>query len=373
MKKVNDYLTWFKDLDVRLQHSKDAHLLMSSNVYEPLDELEQDIRAHGDELRALQSHNNDWGHPVLIERIAARYGVKPRNILLTNGCTNATYLATLAQVKAGDEVVCETPAYQLMWQTADFLGARIKWLKRRPPGYGVDPEELARLVGPRTALVALTNLHNPSGAGLNREELRGIAAAVRRKNKRARILVDEVFRDFVPDAPACKSDPMFISTGSLSKVYGLSHLECGWILADSKTIGRLWPLFVMAEGNGSRYLESLSAVVFGRLDEYLRRSQGIVASNRRELCAAVEPLILEGLVEGNVPEQGCIWFPRIARDRSADAFVETAERAFGTYVVPGKFFGDPSRVRVGFGGRPELVKPAVARLAEAMVAFARRR
>lgn len=374
MKNEPDYLTWFKDLDVRLQGRRDVHLLMSSNVHEPLELLEQHIRAHWDELRALQSHNNDWGHPVLLERVAGRYGVKQQNILLTNGCTNATYLAIVSHVKAGDTVVCETPAYQPMWQTARRAGARIKWLRRRPPRYGVDPDELARLVDRKTSLVALTDLHNPSGAHLGRRELKDIAAAVRRRNKRTRIVMDEVFRDFAPGkpTPACAIDPIYIATGSLSKVYGLSHLECGWIMADAPTIRRIWPWFVLSDGNGSRYLESLSAVVFNHLDEYLTRSLDIVRRNRTALCDAMDPLIADGLIEGNVPDRGCIWFPAFAGLRDADRLVRSLATKRGTYVVPGRFFGDPARVRVGYGNRPELVRPAVERLAEALCDFKKR-
>ncbi|MDI6739688.1 MAG: pyridoxal phosphate-dependent aminotransferase [Candidatus Edwardsbacteria bacterium] len=372
MKKKIDYLTWFKDLDVRLQGGKDVHLLMFSNVYEPLDLLQCHVREHWDELNTLQSYNNDWGHPVLLERIASRYGVAPANILLTNGCTNAIYLSIISHVRKGDRVVCETPAYQPLWSTAERIGANIRWLKRQPPRFEVDPDKLARLISKRTSLVVLTNLHNPSGAHLGQRQLKDIAKAVRAKNKRTRILMDEVFRDFEPGEPepAAAVDPIYISTGSLSKVYGLSHLECGWIFADKKTIAAATPYFVMAEGNGSRYLESLSAVVFARLDEYLARSRSIVAGNRKALGQVLEPLVCDGRLEGAIPEHGCIWFPAVAGAKNADSFVRYAERQYDIFVVPGKYFGDPARIRIGFGGRPEQVLNGLERLAEAIIGYA---
>lgn len=373
MLKTEDYLTWFKNLDARLANSRGAHSLISSNVSEPLDMLVGLIRHNGCVLRQLQKYNNDWGHPVLKQRISARNGVKPENILLSNGCTNATYLAVVSNVRAGDTFVCESPAYQLMWQSASFMGARIKWIKRRPPDYVIDPDELARLVDGRTAMVALTSLHNPSGARLGRSQLQQIASAVRRRNKRTRILMDEVFRDFTPDRPACTVDPIYISTSSLSKVYGLSHLECGWVMADEPTIGRIWPCFVMSDGNGSRYLESLSALVFSHLDDFLRRSLDLVVRNRQTLSRAVEPLLHQGLLEGGLPEQGCIWFPKLAGRADAGPFCRYAARRHRVHVVPGSFFGDPSRFRVGFGGDTKLVAKAAKSLAEAIAGFERKR
>jgi aspartate/methionine/tyrosine aminotransferase len=366
---INDnYLSWFKALDIALQNRRDCHLLMSSNVYEPLDLLEKHAKQHWRELRRLQSYNNDWGHPVLKHFIAKRYGVKPTEILLTNGCTNATYLSIISQVKPGDTVICETPAYQPMWQTAEFLGAKIKWLKRRPPHYGVDPDELADLIDRKTSLVILTNLHNPSGAHLTKEQLADIARAVHRKKKKTRILMDEVFRDFEPGkpTPACSIDRAYISTGSLSKVYGLSHLECGWILADKKTIDRIAPYFVLSDGNGSRYLEAMSAVVFEQLDAYLSRSMEIVASNRKELVKAVEPLIKEGLISGDIPEQGCIWFPKVAGFRNTGKLSDLLAKRYKVYVVPGKFFGDAGRIRIGFGGQAALVSRSLKKFTDAL-------
>jgi len=361
-----NYLSWFKALDIALQDRKDCFQLLSSNVYEPLDMLEKNVKKNWDELRRLQSYNNDWGHPVLKELIAKRYGVKPANILLTNGCTNATYLSIVSQVKPGDTVICETPAYQPMWQTAELLGASIKWLKRRPPHYRVDPDELAAMIDKKTSLVILTNLHNPSGAHLKKTQLTDIARAVRGKNKTTRILMDEVFRDFVPDKPACTVDPVYISTGSLSKAYGLSHLECGWILADKKTIEMINPFFVLSDGNGSRYLEAMSAVVFEHLDAYLSRSQGIVARNRKELVKAVGPLVKEGLISGDIPEQGCIWFPNVSGFRNAEELSALLAKRYKVFVVPGRFFGDAGRIRIGFGGRPEEFKGSIQRLARAI-------
>jgi hypothetical protein len=368
-------LTWFKELDARLAKSRSAHSLISSNVCEPLEMLEKDIKANWDELRKLQSHNNDWGHPVLKERIARRYRIRPENILLTNGCTNANYLVIMSLVGPGDSVICEKPCYQPMWQAAQLIGAGIKWIARRPPDYRVDPDELSRLVDRGTSLVLLTNLHNPSGALLAEGDLESIARAVGRRNRRTRVLVDEVFRDLGPERPkpASAVDPLFISTGSLSKSYGLSHLECGWVMADIKTIERVTRLFVLSDGNGSRFLESLSAVVFSNLRSYADRSVAIVEGNRKTIRRIMEPLFDGRIIDGKIPEHGSIWFPSLRGVSDAGPFCEYAALRHRVYVVPGSFFGDRSRFRVGFGGDAGRFSSAIRRLSDAVVSYRRRR
>ena len=366
-----DYLTWFKDLDVRL-HGKAGHFpLYSSNVCEPLDLLGRHIRKHASELLRLQRYNDDWGHPVLLSRLAARLKVPAASIWITNGCTNAIYLASRALVAKGDEVVCERPGYQPLWAAAAEIGARVRWLDRGPPDYRIDPVQLAKLVSRRTAMVVLTNLHNPTGAFTGDRELRAIARAVAGRSPRARILVDEVYRDFAPGKPRCAYalGRRFVSISSLSKVYGLSHLKCGWVAAERPVIERIRHWFTMAEGNGSRYLESLSAVVLAHLDEYLNRSRDIVARNRKVLCQALEPLVEDGLLSGRIPEHGCIWFPAVAGARDAGRLAGLLARRHRVHVVPGSFFGDADRLRIGFGGEPGKVAASVERLAGALVSL----
>jgi aspartate/methionine/tyrosine aminotransferase len=363
-----NYISWFKDIDHQLQGRKDSHQLMSSNVYEPLEMLEKQVKDNWGELLRLQSYCNDWGHPVLRQRIAERYGVAPSNVLLASGCTNASYLATVSHLNPGDTFVCESPAYQPVWHTARRLGARIKWLKRRPPHYAVDLDELDGLIDRKTSLVALTNLHNPSGTYLDDRQLADIARTVRRKNPKTRILMDEVFRDFLPGRPrpACTVDRAYISTGSLSKVYGLSHLACGWILADKKTIDGISPLMVSCIGTGSRYLEALSAMVFERLNAYLARSNDIVARNRKELIRTMGPLITDGLLSGGPPDHGCVYFPKVEGLKDTERLAERLIRKYRLYVVPGKFFGAPAHIRIGYGSCPEKVRPALELLARAI-------
>jgi aspartate/methionine/tyrosine aminotransferase len=166
--------------------------------------------------------------------------------------------------------------------------------------------------------------------------------------------------------PAFRTDPTFISTGSLSKVYGLSHLECGWIMAGRKTVERITPWFVLAEGNGSRYLESLSAVVFAHLDEHLARSRAIVIQNRKILCQALEPLIDSGLLQGNVPEHGCIYFTTVAGCRDTAALAARLAQKYNIYIVSGAFFGQASGMRIGFGGEPGRTADSINKLAEAL-------
>ncbi len=57
----------------------------------------------------------------------------------------------------------------------------------------------------------------------------------------AHVLVDEVYLDAVytdTPKPSYHLGPEFVVTSSLTKVYGLSGLRCGWILAAARSGAR---------------------------------------------------------------------------------------------------------------------------------------
>jgi len=77
----------------------------------------------------------------------------------------ANHLAMAAILEPGDEVLIEHPAYGLIVDAALYLGANVKrFIRTEESGFSVDPAEIRRVLTPRTRLIVLKNLHNPSSA-----------------------------------------------------------------------------------------------------------------------------------------------------------------------------------------------------------------
>src|SRR5262249_39265021 len=124
--------------------------------------------------------------------------------------------------------------YGLLVDAARYIGAKVKRFHRREEnGYALDPAEIRRVITPKTRLIVVTNLHNPSSALAPEEVLSEVADIAR--SVKARLLVDQAYLDDVyEDTPrtAFLLGPEVIVTNTLTKVYGLSGLRCGWILAE---------------------------------------------------------------------------------------------------------------------------------------------
>lgn len=309
--------------------------------------------------------DNNYGHTPLLERIARYNGVSPECVVTAPGTSMANYLAMAACFEPGDEVLIEAPTYELLTSTALYLGARINTFPRRfEDGYRVDPAEVRRAITPRTRLIVLTNLHNPSGAPIDEPVLREIGEIALQAG--ARVLVDEVYLELLFDQrprPAFHLGTQFLVTSSLTKAFGLSGLRCGWVIAAPELAQRMWHIADLHAGTNVFPAEQLSVVAFDHLDRVAARARRVLAANRPPLDAFLAAG--DNALDFFRPAHGTIVFPRLRRG-SADEFFRLLREKYETSVVPGQYFGEPRHFRVGIGGDPEMTAEGLGRLAGAL-------
>jgi len=363
-----DYLTWVKELFRKSTEFEIFYNMVGSSMDEPMELLEKHIPMALSK-QALE-HPDPWFHPKLIENISRIEGVSPDRVLITNGASGGIFLVCKTLLDPGDHVIIEYPCYEPLHAIPKYLGARITWLLRRhQTGYDIDLKECASLMTPQTKLVILTNLHNPSGALLTDNALSDILTTAREINPHARILVDEVYHRFVdtPVKPAAHLDKHVISINSLSKVFGLHVLRCGWIVADPDFIQNVMHLFVLLENIGSPLNEAIASVVLDHHEEYESRSKQLLLRNRAILNEAIQPLLEKGYLKGRIPEYGCICFPELVGVPDADVFLRDLAEKQHVYAVPGRFFGTPQHVRIGFGGGTEELEIALKKFSHQII------
>jgi len=313
------------------------------------------------------NRGGSYGYAPLQEAIAAHCGVAPENVVSALGTSMANYLAMAAILEPGDEVLVEHPTYELLLSTLGFLQADIKRFPRRASsGFALDPEEVARAMTPRTKMIVIANLHNPSSAYAEEAELRAIGEIARRNG--ARVLVDEVYLEAAFDrAPrsAVHLGPEFVVTNSLTKVYGLSGLRCGWILAEPDLVRRIWLLNDLLEVNAAHPAERISVIAFQNIARVRDRSRAILDANRpilNEFLASRDDL------ESLPLEQGTVAFPRLLTG-PADKFCELFRSKYDGTVVPGSFFEMPDHFRVGIPIATDALRAGLDRLGTALDEF----
>jgi len=340
-------------------HSRARFNLATSGINNyPLADLPvrlQDLEISGPSL---------YGYAPLIEAIAVKHDVPPASVVAATGTSGSNHLAMAALIRPGDEVLIETPTYELIVSTALYLGARVRRFERRSEnGFRLDPEQVDRNIGNSTRLVVVTNLHNPSGAFTGESTLREIGEIGRKHG--ARVLVDEVYLDAAFEMTPRTSFHLgehFVVTGSLTKVYGLSGLRCGWVLASPELARRMWRLNDLFGVIPAHLAELVSVIALQNLEKIGARSRAILNANTPLLDAMFGSTSHLSTISGR---QGTVAFPRLDRG-DVDDLCCLLRKKYDTTVVPGRFFGLRHHFRIGIGGETDMVAEALSRLSAAI-------
>ena len=299
----------------------------------------------------------------LRERIAERYGVAIEQVVAADGTSMANFLALATLIEPGDEVLIEHPTYELLIGAASFLGAKIKRFERKPSdAFSLDPAAIEAVLSPRTRLIITTNLHNPSSALAQERELRAIGALARSAG--ARVIVDEVYLDSaVPRRPsAVHLGPEFVCTNSLTKVYGLSGLRCGWVLAEAELAERMWRLNDLFGVNQAHPAERLACIAFDHIEEIVRDALPTLEANRLAFNDFIDS---RTDLDCAPAEQGITAFP-FWSGGDTQTLDDHLRQEYDTAVVPGRWFEMPSHFRVGFHLSPDEFEEALGRLGRAL-------
>jgi aspartate/methionine/tyrosine aminotransferase len=311
---------------------------------------------------------NSYGYPPLKRAIAEKYGVDPDCVVTAEGTSMANYLAMATLLESGDEVPIEHPAYGLLLDAARYIGATVKCFARREEsGYAVDPAEVRRAVTAKTRLIVLTNLHNPSSVLTPDAVVREVADIARSVG--ARLLVDEVYLDAVYEGTprtAFQIGPEVIVTNSLTKVYGLSGLRCGWVLAEPELARAMYQLNNLFGSAGVHPGELLSVAAFQHLDAIRGRARAVVEADRVSLA---EFLDANAGVSAVRTEWGTTSFLHLKSGRVED-FLERLRTEHQTSAVPGRFFDMPEHFRLGMGVDSEMFREGLRRIGLALASTA---
>ena len=307
--------------------------------------------------------DNEYGWAPLLERIAHRYGVEPNNVVLAHGTSMANHLACAALVEVGDHVLIERPVYDPLVAVPRYLGCEVGFFERREEdGYALDAGRVEAAITPKTRLVILSNLHNPTGAVVNRAELESLAQLA--ESHDLHVLVDEVYLEWIYAAgkdPEIRSainvSPRFVTTRSLTKVFGLAALRAGWILAETELATRMRRLNGLFASSMSHPAERLAARTFEHAKTLLEKQRKRVARNRSVVTKFIESRSELSWVQ---PDAGTVGFVRLDGG-DVDGLVERL-LAKDSLVTPGRLFGASDHFRIGLGMEIEQLNEGLKRL-----------
>lgn len=346
------YIEWFKS------KSRVKFDLCSSSVAQ---RKRKDLDIAWEELDV--AGENFYGYPPLLDAIAERYSVSTDNVVSAIGTSHALFLVCAALLERGDTVLIEMPVYEPLLAVPRAFEVKVeRFVRRFEEGYGFSLEEFQSLLSPQTKLILLTNLHNPSGALLPRPVLARIVQSAKENN--IPVVIDEIYLEFMEDEPtAFHLADNVIVISSLTKVFGLGNLRCGWVLAQPELAKRMRRIIDYTNVEATYVGEEIAYRMFGHLDEIKRKNREIINRNK----ALVGDLInREPCLDWVEPADGVVCFPRLESGPTGDDLALRLRADYDTAVVPGRFFEQPQHFRIGFGGDSDILAGGLKNIREAL-------
>lgn len=205
------------------------------------------------------------------EILARYFGVKPAEILLTNGGDDALRVFFDTFVEPRSHILICEPTFPMYRYYAEIAGARVEALRYSA---GMEFPLLAVLKGlrKRPRVFFLANPNNPTGTLVDKGSVQEILHAA----PLTAVVLDEAYSDFsgVTGVPWIRRHPNLFIAKTFSKAAGLAGLRLGAVIAQSDSLAlvrRAMPPFPV---NAAALAASVAAIRERRTIEcYIRETK----------------------------------------------------------------------------------------------------
>ena len=301
----------------------------------------------------------------LREAIAARHGVDAANVIVTNGASEANFLAMAGALDraGGSEVLLTDPVYPYYPGKAKLLDGAPRYVPIERDGT-LDPTALRERASAETACIVVNSPNNPTGAVYDADTMAKFIAIAEEYD--AILLSDEVYDRFDyagTFTSALEFDsPHRIATNSFSKSMAITGFRVGYGIFPDSLVKNARTRHMLCNVSGSRPAQ------YAVLRALRTTDPAYYAATRRLLANRIDAFT-EGLEAAGAqftrPDGGLYVLARFA---DFPGTMDNAKRLIdeaGVAGMPGETFGETRRKWLRFA----LVTPAVEETARRLAAF----
>jgi len=273
-------------------------------------------------------------------KIAKYAGVKPEQVMVTNGGDQGIDIISRAYLDEGDNIIIPFPGFAMHYQSVGIQGAEIL-----EPSYnektGIFPlEKVLNLISNngKIKLVILCNPNNPLGVSISIEDVEKILKKAEERG--IAVLHDEAYFEF--SGITCKDlidkyDNLYIMR-TFSKAFGLVASRVGYLISQEKNLQQLQKIRGPYDVNMFAKTAVLAALEnVNYMKEYVK-----------EVMEKSKPTLENFLKEKDVnffPSQANFLFLKVPRPKE---IIEGLKKE-GILVRPKKGLGDKDGIRISIG------------------------
>jgi aspartate aminotransferase len=320
------------------------------------------------------------GVPALRDEIAQylqrtrEIEVKGKNIVIAPGCKIILFLAMMAIIEPGDEVLYPDPGFPGYPSiTAGFGGVPVAYDLSEHRGFQADPDEIAAKITPRTKAIITCSPNNPTGTVYTDAVQRRIAELAVKHD--LYVLSDEIYARIIYSDRyfSMLSYPGMLQRTCIIDGFSKSFAMTGWRLG-----------YAVAPPHIVEQLELLAINTYTCVAEFtqyaaieaLRDTTGSTPRMVQQFAARREQFIRE---LNQVPGFRCpapdgafyAWVNITGTGVSAEEVCRVMLEEAGVAAIPGAAFGPSGRdfVRFSFASSNATLHEAVERIQKASVAW----
>lgn len=228
---------------------KKGHKVYHLNIGQP------DIKTPEVALEAIKRNDIkilEYSHSAGFEsyrnKLAASYqghgvNVRPENIIITTGGSEALLFALGSTLDAGDEVIIPEPFYANYNGFSVASGVKVvPVISTIDEGFALPPiADFEKLITPKTKAILICNPGNPTGYLYTKDEIQQLADMVKKHD--LFLIADEVYREFTYDGdkhysvmnvPGIEDNAIMID--SVSKRYSMCGARIGCMVSKNKEV-----------------------------------------------------------------------------------------------------------------------------------------
>lgn len=281
----------------------------------------------------------------------------PQDIIVTNGLTHASYLAFMAALDPGDEVILTDPYYPQHLNKIELAGGRPLFAALNAAGgFRIEADTFERYINPRTRMIVLVNPSNPTGRVYTRQELEFVAATAIRHD--LLVVTDEVYEQVVFDAHRHISIATLpgmadrtISLFAFTKAYAMDGWRLGYLHAPSHMIASMLKISMNDVTHVNTFIQYGGIAALTEAEDAV---QQMVEDDRIKRDLVVRRLSEMPGVSCTSPGGTIYAFPNVElTGRTSTEIAFSLLEEAGVVVEDGAFYGPTGRghLRVCFGSQ----------------------
>lgn len=345
---------------------------------EPSFDTPEHIKQAG--IKAIQDGFTKYGtepglyelREAIADKYTKQFGIKhkPENTMVTVAGVEGILLSMMTLLNPGDEVIVPDPAYTCYFGQIQLLNGKVVRVPLyEENGFILQPEDLEKVITPKTKALIVTNPSNPLGTVLDKADAEKLADIIEKYS--IFVISDEVYEKIIFDgkehfslAQITRIRDKVLVVNSFSKTYAMTGWRVGYVVGDEKILANMFKLQQTVASTLPIFVQKAAiAALTGPQDEVVR----MVKSYETRRNILFEGLRVIPAIKCAQPQGSFCIFANIKEfDRTSFEFAKELLTEAGVISVGGHAFGQMGEgyVRFCFANSDEDIKEAVTRLKE---------